>query len=54
MRGEHKLFRWIQHPQIKDKVEALEVRADLDRITYLEAENHLTAAVSKIPEYQMS
>ena len=47
------LFRRVQHPQIQDTVKALEVRADLDSITPSEAANHLTAAVSKIPEYQL-
>ena len=50
----HELFRKVQHPQIQDTVKALEGRADLDVITYLEADNHLKAAVSKIPEYQSS
>ena len=45
----HKLFRRVQHPQLQDTVKALEVRADLDSITYSEEANHLTAAVSKIP-----
>ena len=35
-------------------VKALEVRSDLDGITYSEADNHLIAAVSNIPEYQLS
>ena len=50
----HELFRRVQHPVLQDTVKALEVRADLDRITYSEADNHLTAAVSKIPEYKFS
>ena len=48
------LFRRVQHPQLQDTVKALEVRADLDGIAYSEAKNHLTSAVSKIPEYQFS
>ena len=49
----HELFRRVQHPYRKDTVKDLEVRADLDGITYLEAANHLTDAVSNIPEYQL-
>ena len=48
------LFRRVQHPQLQYMVKALEVRADLDVIKYSEATNHLTAAVSNIPEYQFS
>ena len=43
------LFRRVQHLQLQDTVTALEVRADLDVITYSEAANNLTAAISKIP-----
>ena len=48
------LFRRVQHPQIQYTVKAIEVRDDLDGITYSEAATHLTAAVFKIPEYQLS
>ena len=48
------LFSRVQNPQLQDTVKALEFSADLDGTTYLEAANHLTAAVSKIPEYQLS
>ena len=47
-------FSRFHQPQLSDIVKALEVRADLDGITYSEAANHLTAAVSKMPEYQLS
>ena len=33
---------------------ALRVRYDLDGITYTEAANHLTAAVSELPEFQLA
>ena len=46
------LFRRVQHPQLQYKVKALEVRSDLDGITYLEAANNSTAAVPKISDYQ--
>ena len=39
----------VQHPHLQDTVKAIEVRSDLDGITYSEADNHLTAAVSDIP-----
>ena len=48
------LFKWVQHPQLQDTVKALRVRFDLDGITYTEAANHLTAAVSELPEYQLA
>ena len=46
------LFRRVQHQQLQDTVKALEVKDELDGITYSEASNHLTASVSNIPEYQ--
>ena len=48
----HELFWKVQHPQLQDTVKSLEVRDDLDGITYSEVDNHLTAVVSKMPEYQ--
>ena len=48
------LFKRVQHPQLQDNVKALRVRFDLDGITYTEAANHLTAAVSELPEYQLA
>ena len=46
------LFRRVQHHQLQDKFKALDVRAELDGITYSEAANNLTSAVSKMLEYQ--
>ena len=40
----HELFRKVQHPQLQDMVKAIEVRDDLDGITYSETANHLTSA----------
>ena len=48
----HELFRRVKHPQLQDTVKALEDRSDLESIAYSEADNRLTAAVSKITEYQ--
>ena len=48
------LFVRVQHPQLQDTVKAFEVRSELDSITYSEADNHLTAAVSNMVEYQLS
>ena len=48
----HELFRRVQHPQLQDTVKDLEVRDELYGITYLEAANHLTSDLSKMPEYQ--
>ena len=48
------LFKHVQHMQLQDTVKALHVRYDLDGITYTEAVNHLTAAVSDLPEFQLA
>ena len=48
------LLKHVQHMQLRDTVKALRVRYDLDGITYTEAANHLTAAVSKLPEFQLA
>ena len=48
------LVKRVQHPQLQDTVKALEVGYELDIMSYSEAYNHLTAAVSKIPEYHFS
>ena len=50
----HKLFKWVQHPQLQDTVKALKVRFDMDGITYTQAANHLSAAVSELPEYHLT
>ena len=43
------IFMRVQHPQLYDTVKALEVRSELYSIIYSEADNQLTAAVSKMP-----
>ena len=48
------LFKCVQPTQLQDTVKALRVRYDLDGITYTEAANHLTAAVSELPEFQLA
>ena len=48
------LFKHTKHPQLTESVKALEVRYDMDGLTYTQAANHLTAAVSKLPDYQMA
>ena len=48
------LFKHVQHTQLQDTVKALCVRFDLDGITYTEAANYLTAAVSELPEFQLA
>ena len=45
------LLKRVQHNQLQDTVKALRVQFDLDGISYTEAANHLTSAVSKLPEY---
>ena len=48
------LFKRTKHPQLVESVKALEVRYDMDGLTYTQAANNLTAAVSKLPDYQMA
>ena len=48
------LFKHVQHMQLQETVKALHVRYDLDGITNTEAVNHLTTAVSKLPEFQLA
>ena len=50
----HELFKWVQHPQLQDTVKALKVRFDMEGFTYTQAANHLTAAVSELPEYHLT
>ena len=48
------LFKCTKHPQLTESVKALEVQYNMDGLTYTQAANHLTAAVSKLPDYQMA
>ena len=50
------LFKCTKHMQLTESVKALEVRYDMDGLayTYTQAANHLTAAISKLPDYQMA
>ena len=48
------LFKGTKHPQLTESVKALEVCYDMDGLTYNQAANHLTAAISKLPDYQMA
>ena len=48
------LFKRVQHPQLQDTVKALKVRFDMEGIMYTQAANHLTAAVSELPEYHLT
>ena len=48
------LFKWVQHLQLQDTVKALKVRFDMEGITYNQVANHLTAAVSELPEYHLT
>ena len=45
------LFKQVQHPQLQDTVKALKVHFDMEGLTYTQAANHLTAAVSELPEF---
>ena len=48
------LLKGVQHNQLQDTVKAVRVRFDLDGISYTEAANHLTLAVSELPEYLLA
>ena len=48
------LFKRTKLPQLLESVKALQVRYDMDGLTYTHAANHLTTAVSKLPDYQMA
>ena len=48
------LFKRTKHTQLTESVKALEVHYDMDGLTYTQAANHLTAAFSKLPDYQMA
>ena len=48
------LFKRTKHPQLTESVKTLEVRYDMDGLTYTKDANHLTEAVSKLPDYQMA
>ena len=48
------LFKWVQHPELQDTVKALKVRFDMEGIMYTQAANHLTVAVSELPEYHLT
>ena len=48
------LLKRVQNNQLQDTIKALRVRFDLDWILYTEAANHLTSAVSELPEYLLA
>ena len=49
------LFKQVQHRDLQDTAKALKVRFDLEGLTYYtQAANHITAAVSELPEYNLS
>ena len=48
------LLKRVQNSQLQDTVKALRVRFDLDGISYTEGANHLTSAVSELPEYLLA
>ena len=50
----HELLKCVQNNQLQDTIKALRVWFDLDGISYTEAANHLTSAVSELPEYLLA
>ena len=41
----------MQHPQLQGTIKVLKVRFGMEGLTYTQAANHLTAAVSELPEF---
>ena len=48
------LLKRVQHNQLQETIKALQVQFDLDWISYTEAANHLTSAVSELCEYLLA
>ena len=48
------LFKRTKYMQLIEFMKDLEVQYNMDGLTYIQAANHLTAAVSKLPDYQMA
>ena len=48
------LFKRVQHRDLQDTVKALKVKFDKEGLTYTQAANHIMAAVSELPEYNLS
>ena len=46
------LLQKVEHPQLRDAVGALRVRAQLDGVTFTECANYLSAIVSELPDHQ--
>ena len=44
-------FKRVQQPQLQDTIKALKVCFDMEGLTYTQGANHLTATVSKLPEF---
>ena len=42
------LFKRVQHRDLQDTVKVLKVKFDLEGLTYTNAANHITAAVSEL------
>ena len=48
------LFKRTKHTQLIKSVKTLEVQYNMDGLTYSQAANHLTVAISKLPDYKMA
>ncbi len=47
------LLQKVEHPQLRDAVGALRVRAQLNGITFTERASHLSAIVLELPDHQV-
>lgn len=48
------LLKKVEHPQLQTAVGTLRVRAQMDKVTFTECANHLSAIVSELPDYQLN
>ena len=48
------LLKKVQHPQLVNAVEVLQIRAGMDGVTFTECANHLSLKVLELPDYQVN
>ena len=48
------LQKKVEHPQLQAAVGTLRVRPQMDKVTFTECSNHLSALVSELPDYQLN
>jgi hypothetical protein len=48
------LQKKVEYPQLQAAVGTLRVRPQMDKVTFTECSNHLSALVSELPDYQLN